>query len=129
MAGIKTCPVCRKLVSEDASWCPNCGTNLSAVDQHQPSGEQMGGKPEQQWQTSAGFAPREPDSSPENRLKEAVQWRYQTDKFINVIWAFLPLIGFVIGSSISAVAAMGVTDMVMLVFISMATGIISMALS
>lgn len=41
--------------------------------------------------------------------------------------AFLPLIGFVIGSSISAVAAMGVTDMVMLVFISMATGIISMA--
>lgn len=126
MVDMKTCPVCKKLVSEDASWCPSCGTNLTATGQYQPPREQMAREPEQSWQTPTGFPASTPESPPETRLKEAIQWRYQTDKFINVIWAFLPLIGFIIGVAVTAVTALVVTDVLTLTLVSMGTGIISM---
>jgi len=127
MANTKVCPVCRRLVGEDAEWCPYCGARL-AIDQGPvPSPAQAPPQYQQQWQQPMGQQAGPRDTSPKGRIIEAVRSRSQSDEVISEIWAFLPIISVIIVGIVAGVLIV-TTDPVTMTLASVGASIIATAL-
>lgn len=128
MTNLKTCPNCKRMVEESATFCPNCGANLApsagagGPDQYQaPPPDSY----QQQWQTPGG-GPR--DTSPEGMIREAVQMRGNTDEILNEIWAFIPLISVILVIAVATALAFITMDVYLITGIVMGISIVAMVL-
>jgi len=81
------------MIQEDAQWCPNCGTKLSAME---------AGRAPSSGDAYRDYQPDFRSTSPESRIREAIRWRMQTDEVISSVWVLLPLIGVFVGVAVGA---------------------------
>jgi len=129
MANLKTCPNCKKMVDENATFCPNCGASLAAVgpshdDQYQaPSLDTS----QQRWQ-APGMQPGPRDTSPEGVVREAAQMRGSTDEVLSEMWALIPLISVILIIAVSGVLALTTTDMYLYTGVTLGISIVAQVL-